>query len=190
MSQLTETINDIVPLTNEERDMIENAYKTIVVSKGELWVEQGKRCEQVGFLESGKLWFYYIDDDGIDVTCYFSTAGEFLSSFTSFLTNSPAKENVEAIEDSVMRVINSQELETLSEKVPKMNVFRRINAENLFITMEKRVFMLQSQTAFERYEKMLKESPEIVHSVPLHYTASFLGITPQHLSRIRKEMTR
>ena len=190
MSQLTEYINEIVSLTNVERDIIEKAYKTIVVSKGELWVEQGKRCEQVGFLESGKLRFYYTDEAGNDVTCYFITAGEFLSSFTSFLTNSPAKENVEAIEDSVMRVIDSQELEVLSEKVPKMHVFRRINAENLFITMEKRVFMLQSQTAFERYEKMLKESPEIVHSVPLHYTASFLGITPQHLSRIRKELSR
>jgi hypothetical protein len=61
-------------------------------------------------------------------------------------------------------------------------------AENLFITMEKRIMMLQSQSAHERYEKMLKESPELILSVPLQYTASFLGMTPQHLSRLRKEL--
>jgi hypothetical protein len=60
-------------------------------------------------------------------------------------------------------------------------------AENLFITMERRIAMLQSQSAQERYEKMLKENPEIILNVPLQYTASFLGVTPQHLSRLRKE---
>ena len=67
---------------------------------------------------------------------------------------------------------------------------RRIIAENLFITMEKRIFMLQSQSAYERYEEMLKENPDILLSVPLQYTASFLGITPQHLSRLRKELSK
>jgi hypothetical protein len=66
-------------------------------------------------------------------------------------------------------------------------VFRRVIAENLFITMEKRIAMLQSQSAIERYEKMLNENPDILLSVPLQYTASFLGMTPQHLSRLRKE---
>ena len=71
--------------------------------------------------------------------------------------------------------------------MPKLHIFRRIIAENLFIIMEKRIAMLQSQTAHERYEKMIKENPEILLSVPLQYTASFLGMTPQHLSRLRKE---
>jgi CRP-like cAMP-binding protein len=61
-------------------------------------------------------------------------------------------------------------------------------AENLFITMERRIAMLQSQSACERYENMLQENPDIILSVPLQYTASFLGITPQHLSRLRKEL--
>jgi ATP-dependent helicase YprA (DUF1998 family) len=79
-------------------------------------------------------------------------------------------------------------MEKLSLLVPKMETFRRIIAENLFILLEKRVSMLQSQTAHERYENMLRENPEIILSVPLQYTASFLGITPQHLSRLRKEL--
>jgi long-subunit acyl-CoA synthetase (AMP-forming) len=81
-----------------------------------------------------------------------------------------------------------KDIEELSVLIPKMQIFRRIIAENLFIIMEKRIMMLQSQSAHERYEKMLKENPEILLSVPLQYTASFLGITPQHLSRLRKEL--
>jgi CRP-like cAMP-binding protein len=112
----------------------------------------------------------------------------FISSFTSFLTNTPANENISALEDSVLRVISKKDLEELCEQVPKVQIFRRVIAENLFITMEKRIFMLHSQSAHERYENMLKNNPDIILSVPLQYTASFLGITPQHLSRLRKEI--
>ena len=85
-------------------------------------------------------------------------------------------------------IISKQDLERLSEEVPLMHVWRRIVAENLFIVMEKRIAMLQSQSASERYERLLRENPEIVLSVPLQHTASFLGITPQHLSRLRREL--
>jgi hypothetical protein len=81
-------------------------------------------------------------------------------------------------------------MESLSNEIPNIHVWRRINAENLFITMERRIQMLQSQSAHQRYEQMLEENPDIVLSVPLQYTASFLGITPQHLSRLRKESGR
>lgn len=138
-------------------------------------------------MQNGKLRVFYNDDSGNEITCYFVTQDNFISSFTSFLTNTPTTENISAIEDSSLRIISKSELETLSEEVSKIQIFRRVSAENLFITMEKRIAMLQSQTAHERYERMLKENPDIILSVPLQYTASFLGITPQHLSRLRKE---
>jgi hypothetical protein len=94
------------------------------------------------------------------------------------------------LEDTTLRVVSKADIEELSVMVPKMQIFRRVIAENLFITMEKRINMLQSQSAYERYEKMLRDNPEIILSVPLQYTASFLGITPQHLSRLRKEWSK
>ena len=142
----------------------------------------------MAFVVSGKLRNFYIDDAGNEVTCFFVTADSFVSAFTSFLTNTPTHENITALEDTVLRVISKKDIEELSVLIPKMQIFRRIIAENLFIIMEKRIMMLQSQSAHERYEKMLKENPEILLSVPLQYTASFLGITPQHLSRLRKEL--
>jgi CRP-like cAMP-binding protein len=188
MNILTENINQIVSLTTEEKSTIEKAFSTIEISKGNFWVKQGKICDQVGFVVSGRLRNYYIDESGNDITCYFVTPENFISSFTSFLTNTPANENISALEDTVLRVISKKDLEELSVRVPKIQIFRRVIAENLFITMEKRIAMLQSQSAYERYERMLKDNPDIILSVPLQYTASFLGITPQHLSRLRKEL--
>ena len=189
MNQMVAThVNNMVPLSPAEQERIEQAFQVMNISKGEPWVRQGKVCKQVAFVVSGKLRNYYLDDAGNEVTCFFVTADQFVSSFTSFLTNTPANEYISALEDSVLRVISKEALEELSEAIPAMQVFRRIIAENLFITMEKRIAMLQSQTAFERYEHMLRNNPEIVLSVPLQYTASFLGITPQHLSRLRKEL--
>jgi CRP-like cAMP-binding protein len=188
MTNLTENINKIVSLTKDEEAAIEQAFGTLEISKGDLWVKQGKICDHVGFVVSGKLRNYYVDDEGNEVTCYFVPPESFISSFTSFLTNTPAKENISALEDTVLRVIAKKDLEALSVLVPKMQILRRVIAENLFIIMEKRVSMLQSQSAYERYESLLKENPDIILSVPLQYTASFLGITPQHLSRLRKEL--
>lgn len=188
MTDLTEHINRIISLTPEEKATIESAFGVREIPKGELWLQQGQVCDQVGFLVSGKLRNYYIDESGDEVTCFFVTPDSFISSFTSFLTNTPMVENISALENSVLRMISKESLETLSENIPRMHIFRRVIAENLFITMEKRIMMLQSQTAFERYETMLKENREIILSVPLQYTASFLGMTPQHLSRLRKDL--
>jgi CRP-like cAMP-binding protein len=188
MTKLTESIDQIVNLTLDEKIAIEKAFDTFSIAKGDLWVKQGEICNQVGFVVSGKLRNFYINETGNEVTCYFVSPENFISSFTSFLTNTPASENISALEDSMLRVVSKKDLEELCERVPKMQIFRRVIAENLFITMEKRIFMLQSKSAHERYENILKESPEIILSVPLQYTASFLGITPQHLSRLRKEL--
>jgi CRP-like cAMP-binding protein len=188
MTSLTDNINQIVSLTTDEIAVIEKAFSSQELSKGDFWLKQGKVCDRVAFLISGKLRNYYVDNAGKEITCYFVRPQHFISSFTSFLTNTPANEYISALEDSVLRVISKKNLEELSLEVPKMQIFRRVIAENLFITMEKRIVMLQSQSAYERYEGMLKDNPDIILSVPLQYTASFLGITPQHLSRLRKEL--
>jgi CRP-like cAMP-binding protein len=190
MTALTDHISQIVDLTTEEKKAIERVFIHREISKGKLWIKHGRVCDQVAYIETGTLRPYYIDETGNEITCFFVTPDNFISSFTSFLTNTPTNENIEALEDTTLRVVSKADIEELSVMVPKMQIFRRVIAENLFITMEKRINMLQSQSAYERYEKMLRDNPEIILSVPLQYTASFLGITPQHLSRLRKEWSK
>ena len=114
----------------------------------------------------------------------------FISSYTSFLTLTPTKENIEAVEDVEILVINREDLEKLSKEVPKVQIWRRVIAENLFILLERRISMLQSKTAQEQYENLIKENGDIILKVPLQYTASFLGVTPQHLSRLRENIVK
>jgi CRP-like cAMP-binding protein len=190
MMTVSEHISEVVFLTAEEKQRIDHVFKSQTYAKGELWIKEGAVCSQVAFVQSGKLRVFYCDDAGNEVTCYFITPGNVFTSFTSFLTNTPTVENISAIEDSHLMIASKRDMESLSNEIPNIHVWRRINAENLFITMERRIQMLQSQSAHQRYEQMLEENPDIVLSVPLQYTASFLGITPQHLSRLRKESGR
>lgn len=187
MKELLDTINKVVPLTDKEKEQISSSFKTLHLSKNDFWISAGKYCNHIAFVKSGKLRVFYFDDNANETTCYFVSENGFISSFSSFLMRIPTTENIIAIEGTELLVIDRNELETLSEKVPKIQILRRIIAENLFIYMEQRVATLQSQTAGERYGKFMKENPDILLSVPLQYTASFLGITPQHLSRLRKE---
>jgi hypothetical protein len=108
MTKLTESVDKIVPLTLEEKIAIEKAFNIWNIAKGDLWVEQGKICEQVAFVVSGKLRNFYIDDFGNEGTCFFVTENNFVSAFTSFLTNTPTHENISALEDTVLRVISKK----------------------------------------------------------------------------------
>ena len=105
------------------------------------------------------------------------------SSYTSFLTLTPTKENIETVEDLDMLLMNREDFEKLSKEVPKIQIWRRVIAENLFILLERRISLLQSKTAQERYANMIKENGDILLKAPLQYTAGFLGVAPQHLSR-------
>lgn len=186
MNKPSEHINQIVWLSEDEKLKIDNAFNLVKYSKKDFWIQEGKICRKVAYVQSGTLRLFYIDELGNENTCYFIQSDNFVAAFTSFLTNTPTHENITFIEDSVLFEIAKENLEKLSDEVPKMHIFRRVVAENLYISMEKRIAMMQSKTAKERYEKMLEENPDILLNVPLQYTASFLGITPQHLSRLRK----
>ena len=185
---VSENIHQSVSLTEDEKLIVGRLFKQVTVIKNEFWIEEGKVCNHIAFVQSGKLRVFYHDTEGDEVTCYFAMPDSFISSYSSFLTNTSTKENISVMEDSVLQVISKKDLERLSEKIPKIHIWRRIITENIFIIMEKRIHMLQTQSAHERYENLMQENPEIVLTVPLQYTASYLGISPQHLSRLRKNL--
>jgi len=184
--ELTDTIDQIVSLSEDEKLVIEKYFQLKTISKGELWIKEGQYCNHIAFIKKGIFRIFYNDKDGNEISCFFMPENNFISSYTSFLTRTPTRENIEAVEDGEMLIINRDCLEELSKEVPKVHIWRRVIAENLFILLERRISTLQSKSAQERYENMIKENGDILLKVPLQYTASFLGITPQHLSRLRK----
>lgn len=188
MRKLIKAINNITSLSKSEENEVLSRFNSEKFRKNEFIIKSGQYCNKIYFVKSGRLRIYYYDDKGEENTCYFAKENEFISSYTSFLTHTPTKENIQVIQDCELFSISKSHLGELSELVPKIHQFRRIIAENLFIAMERRIAMLQSETAQLRYESIIKENPELVLNVPQQYLASFLGITPQHLSRLRKKI--
>ena len=188
MEELIASIDMIIKLTSEEAGQIESAFDRHSIPAGGYLIEEGQYCDHIAFLTKGRLRVYYHDGDANEVTCYFADPGQFISSYTSYLTRTPTREYIEAIEETDTYIIDRETMEILSEKIPKLQVFRRVIAENLYLMMERRITMLQVYSARERYEKFMEENPDLLLNVPLQYTASFLGITPQHLSRLRKKL--
>ena len=161
-------------------------FNPLTLKKDEYFLELGKRCNQVAFIKTGMLRIFYPNDKGEDTTCYFSLPNEFVTSFSSFTTQKLSTENIQAILPTELFVINKQDLELLYRKIPAAQEFGRKAAENLAIIMEKRISLFLTNTADERYQYLLLQNPILIQKVPLQYLASYLGISPQHLSRLRK----
>ncbi len=161
-------------------------FKPMALKKEEYFLEVGKKCNQVAFIKTGMLRIFYPNDKGEDTTCYFSLPNEFVTSFSSFTTQNNSTENIQAILPSELFVISKQDLETLYQTIPSTQEFGRKAAENMAIIMEKRISLFLNHTADERYQYLLKNNSILIQKVPLQYLASYLGISPQHLSRLRK----
>jgi len=132
------------------------------------------------------LRIYYTNENGEEITCYFSLETEFVTSLASFSKEIRSIENIQAIVTTELLVISKIDLEKLYQELPNTQELGRKAIEKIALNMEKRIFLFLNKNAEERYQDMLKNSPILIKKVPLKYLASYLGITPQHLSRLRK----
>ncbi|MFO7863701.1 MAG: hypothetical protein R6U85_06850 [Salinivirgaceae bacterium] len=114
----------------------------------------------------------------------------FITSFPAFINQTPSEEYIQAVTSAQLRVISRTHLEKLTQRVPKMETIRRIITEQQYLAAEQRIAMLQSQTGEQRYHLMMQQNPEVILHFPLQHIASYLGISPQHLSRLRKNTSR
>jgi CRP-like cAMP-binding protein len=157
--------------------------------KGHTFVREGEICYKIGFLISGIARVYHIANDK-EYTSYFNFPGRnrMVASFESFLTRKPSKETIHFLEDAHLVVISRENLYNLYQQSPVFSELGRKLAEDNYILAMERIFSLQHDTAQERYLKLLEGYPDLMNLVPHHYIASYLGITPESLSRIRKEL--
>jgi CRP-like cAMP-binding protein len=171
--------------TDEWRQIFECCEKRIV-EKGEIILEEGKVCRYLYFVESGLLRFY-INKEGNDITKFFTYAPYFFTSQASFNSQKPATENIQAIEKCSIWQISHKQTNDLY-RLKSWSVFARKIIQEVQFFIEEILEELQTETAELRYKKILKNSPFLIQRIPLKYLASYLGIAPQSLSRIRKKM--
>lgn len=185
--KLYEYISPIVALADSEKRMLENAFTFRQVPRKFKLAEEGMIARELYFINSGLVRLYY-SKDGEEITGFIFKEGLFASSYDSFLRQVPGNQTLEALEDCDLLVISHDKLEELYQALPKMNILARKVAEQRFINAQQILSSFILETPEERYRKFETQHSDLLLRVPQHIIASFLGITPVSLSRIRKRI--
>ena len=185
---LLEHINKRVKLTAEEFDTISKFFILKKLRKKQFLLNEGEVCRNIGFVNSGCLRQYRIDSKGSEHIIQFAIKDWWVSDLHSFLSGRPATDNIDALKDTEVLLLERSAREELLNACPKMEKFFRILIEANHVATNQRIVDSLSTTAEERYQKFIKTYPELFEQIPQNQIASYLGITPQSLSRIRKKL--
>lgn len=179
-----------VTLTSEESDVIRSLFTYRKFRKRQYIQQAGEVTRLETFVVKGITRTYEVDDAGQEHVVQFGLEDWWVGDLYSFLTEAPTTYNIDCLEDTEVLQITKQDLEQLYLRVPKMERHFRILVQNAFIASTKRLSSSLAKSAKERYEEFIKRYPHIEQRVPNHQIASYLGITPQSLSRIRASPTK
>ena len=182
---LAEALNKIVPLNEQEIDFIVSKTEYAAYKKGEFLTKEGSVERFVFLILKGGVRIYCMQN-GEELSLDFFLEGSFTNSFMSFLLREKSIVSVQAIFDTKVVRLNVDHIHQLYESSLNINKIGRMFAESLYIRRTKRQLSFITHSAKERYDDLLAEYPEFVQRIPLKYLASYLGINPETLSRIRK----
>lgn len=177
-----------VPIAEHEVEKILARFNSKHLAKKEHLFVQGERCEVIGFIVSGTTRVYYLDQKGIEHVLYFGLKNWWISDIGSFYYGDKSLLNGQALEDTEVLTSTPEDIEQLLTEVPVLErLFREITQRNL-AALQRRFLSTVSETADQRYLRLLERSPNIEQLVPQHQIASYLGILPESLSRMKRQL--
>jgi CRP-like cAMP-binding protein len=177
-----------VDLSESDIRLIETKLHEIRVKKGEIILHAGQSVLSQYYVFSGCLRTFYLTESGKDITLQFAISDWWISDYTAFFTEGKALLNIECIQDAVIYKISKESMEELYLQVPAIESFFRIKMERFFASFQKRILSDLAMSAKEKYKAFLTTYPNIEASIKNYHLASYLGITPESLSRLRAEM--
>jgi CRP-like cAMP-binding protein len=181
-------ISGYTDLSDQELDEVAGKFKSKIVKKNDCVLQQGEICKDLIFVQSGCLRLYYIAG-GIDISVWFSFQHSSAIEIYSFISETPSDYFLQAIEDSEILYVPKSVLNELYQAHPKMQEMMRKFWEDVIINLINRFTALQRDPAEKRYRDLLSKPPYI-QKIPQKYLASFIGVTPTSLSRIRKQISK
>jgi CRP-like cAMP-binding protein len=177
-----------VTLTVAEKDSIRSFFTPQKIKKKRLLLQEGYPCKHMIFVAKGLLKAYNFDEKGNEHVSQLSPEGWWTSDMYSFFSGEPSGYSIDAIEDSEVLLITNEDFENLTVKVPIMDRYFRLLFQNSLITKERRLVSSLTHTAEERYRLLLAGSPDLIKRVPQNILASFLGLSAETVSRLKKNL--
>src|SRR5688572_22767203 len=185
-TNLKKFITKYVNLSDVELEDITNRFKSKVVKKNNYLLREGDTCKDLVFVQKGCLRLYYLKDD-IEVSVWFAFEQSSAIEIYSFISENPSNYFLQAIEDSEVLYLSKTALNKLYQDQPKMQEMMRNYWEDVILTLIERFTALQKDSAEQRWLDLLNK-PAYLETIPQKYLASFIGVTPTSLSRIRKQI--
>lgn len=186
--QLQQILQRIVPIPDSELVKAEHLFQPVTLDKSQFFVQAGDVPQSLGFVCSGLLRLYYIDSAGNEFTKSFCPENSFVAAYSALLLHEPSRLFIETIESAQLLVINYESYQALTAQHSCWQTVNHKLTETLFIKKEKRESELLLDDATTRYLNFLAEYPKLEGRIKQYHIASYLGITPVALSRIRAQL--
>lgn len=184
---IKKNIEKHITLSKEEFEYFTNFIVVKKISKKNLLLKEGDVCNYTAFVNSGCLRTFTRDKDGNEHVVQFAIEDYWAGDLYSFLTGNPSTYNIEATQDTHVLLIQNSDMEKVFEKVPKFERFFRILVQRSYIALQQRFSLNQTSSAQEKYEKLMQKFPDLELRVAQKHIASYLGITAESLSRIKRK---
>ncbi len=187
MELIFKNIGKYISLEKSEADLLLSLFQIITVLKKELIINQGRNCDMLFFVESGSFRAYHLNKDGKESTIMFAPEDWWVTDMNAFLNGTPSLLSLEALEESKIYGISRKNFDLVVDKIPKLERFFRILFQRAYIREQLRVMDTISLTTEERYLNFLHKYPNLVQKVTQKQIASYLGVTPEFLSSLKKK---
>jgi CRP/FNR family cyclic AMP-dependent transcriptional regulator len=187
-AQIDAYVDRCIVITPEERALFHDVLEQRTVQRKQYLLRAGEICRYEYYVISGCLRSYYLDEKGNEVNIMFPVEDWWLGDMISFTNNTPSSLYIEALEDCTLWMINQENKELLFEKAPAFERMFRLMIQRSLAALQNRLYATIAKTAEQRYQEFMEKYPDIPQRIPQHYIASYLGITPEFLSKIRRKM--
>ncbi|MVN74765.1 cyclic nucleotide-binding domain-containing protein [Hymenobacter sp. HMF4947] len=177
-----------VPLPNADFAIFQRYLRPQILRKRQHLLLAGEPCTHLAFVTQGCLRSYSLNGQGHEHTLQFAPEDWWVSDIYSLLTQQPSTLSIDALEDTHLLLLAQADLETIYAQFPIFERYFRLLMQSRYVALQERVNASLSQTASEKYQHFLRKYPGIAQRVPQHFIASYLGITPESLSRVRRQL--
>jgi CRP-like cAMP-binding protein len=187
---LIDYFNNILPLNEEEQTFVRESFMERRIRRRQFILQEGDICKYNTFVVEGCFRMYMVDEKGKEHNLQFAIENWWIGDIGSFHSEEPSKLYIEALENSIILQINKDDQLKLFVEHPKFNRIFRVFTENALVSAQRRILQNISSTAEERYLDFLKRSPHFFNRISNVQIASYLGVTPEFLSTIRKKIAK